>query len=76
MDILKSMRDTFESNLVSAIASEKSSLEYHNAFMKIKNDEHAKMKASIEGKEKIMAADDDALSTANTIKGEMDTSKG
>ena len=49
------MRDTFKSNLVSAITSEKSSLESYNVFMKVNNDEHAKMKASIEDKEKIMA---------------------
>merc|ERR1719162_1271377 len=72
--ILKNMRDTFKSNLASAIASEKSSLESYNVFMKVKNDEHAKQKASFEDKEKIMAANDDALSKKNT-KGETETSK-
>merc|ERR1712193_50250 len=50
--ILKNMRDTFKANLASAIASEKSSLESYNVFMKVKNDEHAKMSASFEDKEK------------------------
>merc|ERR1719146_324720 len=43
--------------------------------MKVKNDEHAKMSATFEDKEKIMAANDDALSTAKTTKGETETSK-
>merc|ERR1719197_2062914 len=73
--ILKNMRDTFKSNLASAIASEKSSVESYNVFMKVKNDEHAKMQATFEDKEKIMAANDDALSTAKTTKGETETSK-
>merc|ERR1719440_1138120 len=73
--ILKNMRDTFKSNLASAIASEKSSLESYTVFMKVKNDEHAKMQATFEDKEKIMAANDDALSTAKTTKGETETSK-
>ena len=56
--ILKNMRDTFKSNLASAIASEKSSLESYEVFTKVKNDEHAKQKASFEDKEKIMAGFD------------------
>ena len=76
MDILRSMRDTFESNHVSAITSEKSSLESHNVFVKVENEEHANMEASIEDKEKIMVADADALPSAKTTKGEMETSNG
>ena len=75
MDILKSMRDTFESNLASATTSEKSSIESYDVFMKVKNDEHAETKASFEDSKKIMAVDDDALSTAKTTKGEMETSR-
>merc|ERR1719162_725629 len=73
--ILKNMRDTFKSNLASAIASEKSSLESYEVFTKVKVDEHAKQKASFEDKEKIMVANDDALSTKKTTKGETETSK-
>merc|ERR1719172_576965 len=46
--ILKNMRDTFKSNLASARSSESAAAESHTKFMKVKVDEHAKMKKSFQ----------------------------
>ena len=69
------MRYTVKSNLASAIASEKSSLESHIVLMKAKNDEHADVNASFEDEGKIMEADDDTLPTAKSTNDTVETSK-
>ena len=72
MDILKNMRHTFNSNLESAIMSAKSSINSDNVLMKIKDDEHAEMKASLKDDWKTMEVDDDTPPTANTTNDEGD----
>merc|ERR1719337_46607 len=52
--ILKSMRDTFKSNLATAQASEKSSLESYNQLTTVQTDEYDNMKATFEDKEKLL----------------------
>ena len=52
------MRDTFNFNFVSAVTSEKSSLESYYVLAKVMNDEHDKMKASFEDKVKTTASED------------------
>merc|ERR1719281_370453 len=73
--ILKSMRDTFKSNLASARSSEAAAVESHTKFMSVKEDEHAKMKKSYDDKEKVLGENDDAISTKKTSKGEAESSK-
>merc|ERR1719230_1596875 len=68
--ILKNMRDTFKSNLASARAAESSAAESHSKFSKVKEDEFNKMKKSFDDKDKILGANDDALSTKKTQKVE------
>ena len=70
MDVLKNIRDTFNSNFVSAIMSEKSAINSDNVLMKVKNDEHAEMKALLEDEWKIMEADDSTPPTQKTTTEE------
>merc|ERR1719235_423913 len=73
--ILKNMRDTFKSNLASAIASEKSAKESDDKFQDVKTAEFDKMKAAFEANEKVLGENDDALSTSTTTKEETEASK-
>merc|ERR1719441_31244 len=73
--ILKNMRDTFKSNLASAIASEKSAKESDDKFQDVKTAEFEKMKAAFEANEKVLGENDDALSTSTTTKEETEASK-
>ena len=75
MDVLKGMHDTFKSNPASAVTLERSVLESYTVFMKVNNDEHAKMKALIEDKKRLVAGDDESLSIAKTAEGDVETSK-
>merc|ERR1719281_1925957 len=72
--ILKSMRDTFKSNLASARSSESAADESHTKFTSVKEDEYAKMKKSFDDKEKVLGENDDAISTKKTSKGEAESS--
>merc|ERR1719478_1848174 len=71
--ILKSMRDTFKSNLASAQAAEKSSLESYNQLTTVQTDEYDNMKATFEDKEKLLGDNDDALSTKKATKTETES---
>merc|ERR1719235_1385883 len=73
--ILKNMRDTFKSNLASAIASEKSAKESDDKLQDVKTAEFEKMKAAFEANEKVLGENDDALSTSTTTKEETEASK-
>ena len=75
MDVLKNIRDTFNSNFVSAIMSEKSSSCSRKVLMKIKDDRLAEMKASLEDSGRIREADDDEPPTMKSTNDEMETSK-
>merc|ERR1719191_735958 len=59
--ILKSMRDTFKSNLATAISSEKSSKEQDDKFQETKESEFNTMKAALESNDKVLGGNDDAL---------------
>merc|ERR1719169_412424 len=73
--ILKNMRDPFKSNLASARAAESSAAESHSKFAKVKEDEHAKLKAVFDDKDKVLGQNDDAISTKKTSKSEEEASK-
>ena len=72
VDILKNMRDTFNSNQETAIMSEKSSIHSDNVLMKIKDDEYAEMKASLKDDYKSTEADDDMPPAEKATKEEGD----
>jgi len=63
MGIIKSMRDTFTTNLADSITSEANSLKAFNSFMEIKKDSHKEMSASYETKQKELGDNDGELST-------------
>jgi len=73
--ILKNMRDTFKSNLASARASEKSSLESYDALTKIKTDEFDNMKTVYNENDAILGENDGALSTKKTQRSDAETTK-
>jgi len=72
--IIKSMADTFKSNLASARTSEAASLEAHEKLSKVKTDEHAKMQAMYDESEDILGRNDNSLSTKKTQKTDSETS--
>ena len=53
----------------------KSSIEIYSVSMKVKNEEHAEMKASLEDSETFIAIDDDEPPTRKSTHNEMETSK-
>jgi len=61
--ILKNMRDTFKSNLKSAVAAEKAAVKSHDEFMTTKDEEYNEMKSAFDEKQEVMGANDDELST-------------
>merc|ERR1719281_2130523 len=73
--ILKSMRDTFKSNLASARSSEAAAVESHTKFMKVKEDEFTKCKKSFDDKDKVLGENDDAISTKKSSKSAAENSK-
>merc|ERR1719276_294883 len=60
--ILKSMRDTFKSNLVSARAQEKAQLESHEKLMETLKAENTRMTKSFDNKQEELGTNDDSLS--------------
>jgi len=73
--ILKNMRDTFKSNLASARASEKSSLESYDALTKIKTDEFDNMKTVYNENDATLGQNDGSLSTKKTQRDDAETTK-
>merc|ERR1719352_1621414 len=69
------MRDTFKANLASARASEDAAAESHSKFDKVKEDEIAKLKDTLEDKKKVTSANDEALGTKISSKAEEESSK-
>merc|ERR1719191_470035 len=61
--ILKSMLDTFQSNLEAAIAAEKAAKEAYDKFMKTKEEAFATMKAAYEEKQGQLGTNDDDLAS-------------
>jgi len=64
--ILKTMRDTFTSNLASARAAEKAQAEAFAKFMKTKTEAYATMKTSYDDKQIKLGANDGELATKRT----------
>merc|ERR1719379_2684320 len=73
--ILKSMRDTFKSNLAAAKAGEKAAAEAHEKFSKAKTSEFDNMKEIYDEKESTLSQNDDMLSAKRTEKEEAQTSR-
>jgi len=63
---LKSMRDTFKSNLASARATEKSQLKAHNKLMATLNKAYSEMSDSYDAKQEGLGGNDDDLAAKKT----------
>merc|ERR1719247_791975 len=68
--ILKSMRDTFKSNLADAQKTESNSQADYDKFSKVKMDNFDKMKTVFEKNEEVMGTNDDEVSTKKSSKAE------
>lgn len=62
--ILSGMKDTFQSNLETAQATEKQALETHTKFMETKTEEYDTMKSEYDTKQETLSGNDGDLSTA------------
>jgi len=74
--ILKSMKDTFKSNLETAEANEKASQKAYDKFKKNKEDEHADMKSDYDDKQGTLGENDGDLSTKKKQLQETTKTKG
>jgi len=72
--IVKNMRDTFQSNLDNARASESKDLESYTKLSKVKTDEFNKMSAVHDEAEAQLGRNDGELSTKKTQKADAETS--
>merc|ERR1719281_2088541 len=72
--ILKSMRDTFKSNLADAQKTEANSLADYDKFSKVKMDNFDKMKTVFETNEEVMGTNDDEVATKKSSKADAEVS--
>jgi len=63
MGIIKSMRDTFKTNLEDARVTEKTDSKFYNKFMKVKNSAFREMEQLYEDKQKALSGNDQELSS-------------
>jgi hypothetical protein len=70
--ILKDMRATFDSNLETARATEKTAVEAYEAFMKTKEDAYKSMETTFNEKQETLSSNDEALSSK---KGQLTTAE-
>jgi hypothetical protein len=70
--ILKDMRATFDSNLETARASEKTAIEAYDEFMKTKEDAYKSMETTFNEKQETLSSNDEALSSK---KGQLTTAE-
>jgi hypothetical protein len=75
MGIIKNMRDTFEANLATAIATEKSEMDAHNKLMKVKKDAWDDMKELYSGAQESLGDNDEELSSTRKQLAEAVKSK-
>jgi len=75
MGIIKSMRDTFKANLVTAIANEDSQLKAYNAFMEVKTDASNDMKTLYDDAQESLGENDQELSSKRKQLSEAEKSK-
>jgi hypothetical protein len=73
--ILKTMKETFKTNLDNAQKAEEAAGVAYESFMKAKTVEHEQLRATFTDKDKMMSDNDEALSSKKTTKGELETSK-
>eukprot|EP00929_Paragymnodinium_shiwhaense_P117644 TRINITY_DN884_c0_g5_i1.p1 TRINITY_DN884_c0_g5~~TRINITY_DN884_c0_g5_i1.p1 ORF type:complete len:750 (-),score=337.56 TRINITY_DN884_c0_g5_i1:112-2361(-) len=73
--ILKSMRDTFTSNLASARETEKAQLEAHERYMAVKEEEYEKMSDLYDEKQGVLGTNDDDLAARQELLAEDEEQK-
>eukprot|EP00929_Paragymnodinium_shiwhaense_P007311 TRINITY_DN111232_c0_g1_i1.p1 TRINITY_DN111232_c0_g1~~TRINITY_DN111232_c0_g1_i1.p1 ORF type:complete len:714 (+),score=290.58 TRINITY_DN111232_c0_g1_i1:82-2223(+) len=73
--ILKQMKETFASNVESAKAAEKASVEAHTKFMETMTEEHTALKESYDKKQEVLSGNDGELAGKREQLSDSETAK-